>query len=442
MRKKAAIVSLGCPKNQVDSEIIAGLLAEEYEIVDDPAEANIIIVNTCTFIEEAKEESVDVICEMIEYKNSGICEKVIAVGCMAQRYGKDLIIEIPELDGVLGDGNLSNIVEDVKVAGRTRLLTWKKSPDFLYNHDMPRKRFGHSFVGYIKIAEGCDNYCSYCVIPQIRGSYRSRPEESVLEEAKKMALEGVKEIILLAQDTTRYGLDIYGKPRLPLLLQQLGEIPGIEWIRLMYCYPDMFTDELIETIRSQTKICKYVDLPLQHADNKVLAEMNRRYTAEDAVTLINKLRNAVPDIVIRTTFITGFPGESEKEFNNLLEFVQKIKFDRLGVFAYSCEENTPAGRRKDQVPPEIREERRDKLMALQAKIAYELQQKRVGKIIKVILEEKIEENKWIGRSEGDAPEIDGQVYLTLKGNSYKPGDIVKARILQADSYDLVGEGIE
>lgn len=441
MKKKATVVNLGCPKNQVDSEIISGLLGEEFEMTQEPSLAHVIIVNTCGFIEEAKAESIDVICEMINYKNTGVCEKVFAVGCLAQRYGKDLYKELPELDGVLGDGDLDMILNDVTRSGDERIYRNKKTQDFLYNHEMPRIRMSPSYFAYVKIADGCDNCCSYCAIPQIKGRYRSRPIPSIVEEVKALADKGVKEISLIAQDTTRYGLDLYGSIRLTELIEELVKVEGVEWFRLMYCYPEAFTPELISLIATEPKLCKYVDLPLQHGDNEILACMNRRNTAEEAEDLIRRLREAVPGIFIRSTFITGFPGETNAHYQNLLDFVRRIKLDRIGVFAYSQEENTPAGRMKNQIPMAIRESRKESLMAAQAEIAESIQQQRIGQNVRVILEEETAPGEWCGRTEGDAPEIDGQIYLKVP-EKHAAGDMVKAKITKADSYDMGGEGLE
>jgi ribosomal protein S12 methylthiotransferase len=441
LKKKVAVINLGCPKNQVDSEIIAGMLAEDFMITQFPDEANIVIINTCGFIEEAKVESIETICETIQLKNNGSCEQVFAAGCLAQRYGEELMKEIPELDGVLGDGDLGKIPLAIKKARTGRVFTKKEQQDFIYSHEMPRVRFGHRFSAYVKIAEGCDNRCSYCAIPMIKGKYRSRPVESIVEEAAKLAGEGVKEIILVAQDTTRYGIDLYRRLCLPDLLRELVKIEKVRWIRLMYCYPDVFTDELIEVIQNEPKVCQYVDLPLQHGDNEILRKMNRRNTAEDAEILINKLRKAIPGIFIRSGFITGFPGETAAQFDNMLNFIRKMRLDRLGVFAYSQEENTPAGKLKDQIPVAIREKRKDTMLAVQAEIAACLQQKRIGQTLRVILEEEVTKYNWVGRTEGDAPEIDGQIYVQVQ-KSYRPGDLLDVRILQADSYDMRGECLE
>ena len=440
MTKKVAVVTLGCPKNQVDSEVMAGLLAQDYIVTENSQEANIIVVNTCTFIQSAKEESIEAIFEMAAYKEAGSCQTLIATGCLSQRYGSELMQDIPELDGVLGTGNIDEITKIVQAAENRRTTLIKPGvPDFLHNEKMPRKRSTPDYLAYVKIAEGCDNYCTYCVIPYVRGHFRSRPEESVVREVQEMAAQGVKEIMVMAQDTTRYGQDLQGELRLPQLIRQLARIEGIEWIRLMYCYPERFTDELIETIRQEPKVCRYVDLPLQHADNKILKDMNRRGTIEQAETLIRKLRSAMPDITLRTTMITGFPGETEREFQTLVDFVQRVQFDRLGVFPYSQEENTPAGQRQDQVLPEVREQRREQIMQIQQEISLARQQRWLNRVVTVMLEQRLPDGRWMGRTEGDAPEIDGQVYITDTQTSLQAGDMIQVRILEADSYDLIGE---
>jgi len=440
LTKKVAVVTLGCPKNQVDSEVMSGLLAQDYILTENPEEADVIVVNTCTFIQSAKEESIETIFEMAGFKESGACQTLIATGCLAQRYGSELMQDIPELDGVLGTGNIDEIAEIVQAAEGTRTTLIKPgAPDFLHDEKMPRQRSTPDYLAYVKVAEGCDNYCTYCIIPFVRGHFRSRTEESVIQEVQDMATQGVKEIIVIAQDTTRYGFDLYGELRLPQLIRALAKIEGIEWIRLMYCYPERFTDELIETMRQEPKVCRYIDLPLQHADNKILKDMNRRGTIEQAETLIEKLRNAMPDITLRTTMITGFPGETEQEFQTMLDFVQRVQFDRLGVFPYSQEEDTPAGLREDQILPEIREQRRDQIMQIQQGISGQRQQRWVGRIVTVLVEQKLPDGRWMGRTEGDAPEIDGQVYITGVQTSIHVGDMIKVRILEADSYDLMGE---
>jgi len=439
LKKKVAIVTLGCPKNQVDSEIMTGYMLGKYQVVEEPEQADIIIVNTCTFIDSAKAESIDTILEMAQYKEVGPCKTLVATGCLAQRYGDELLKEIPELDGIMGTGNVTEILSTLEEAEKTKVKkVSKEDPAFIYDEAMPRVRLSPKHYAYVKVAEGCDNYCTYCIIPHVRGHFRSRPQESVINEVKAMAKEGVKEILLIAQDTTRYGKDIYGEYRLPALIKEIAKIEGIEWIRLMYCYPDRFSDELINVMKETPKVCRYLDLPLQHAHDKVLAEMNRRGTIKEAEELIAKLREAMPDIRLRTTMITGFPGETEEEFQAVLDFAQKIRFDRLGAFAYSQEESTPAANRPDQIPEEIREKRRDELMRLQHDIAYEVQQRWVGKTLKVLIEEELPDGRWAGRSEGDAPEIDGLVYVHSP-KRLEIGNFVMVKITEADSYDLRGE---
>ena len=440
MTKKVAVVTLGCPKNQVDSEVMSGLLAQDYILTENSEEADIIVVNTCTFIQSAKEESIETIFEMAGFKESGTCQTLIATGCLAQRYGHELMQDISELDGVLGTGNIDDITKIVQMAeGKRTNLIKQGAPDFLHDEKMPRKRSTPDYLAYVKVAEGCDNYCTYCVIPYVRGHFRSRLEESVIREVQEMAAQGVKEIMVIAQDTTRYGLDQYGELRLPQLISKLARIEGIEWIRLMYCYPERFTDELIETMRQEPKVCRYIDLPLQHADNKILADMNRRGTIEEAEKLIGKLREAMPDITVRTTMITGFPGETEQEFQTMVDFIQRVQFDRLGVFSYSQEEDTPAGQREDQVLPETRELRRERIMQIQQDISWHRQQRWIERVVTVVLENKLPDGRWMGRTEGDAPEIDGQVYITSAQTSLHVGDMIKVRIIEADSYDLIGE---
>lgn len=446
MNKKLAIITLGCAKNQVDSEVMSGMLKAHYELTDQPAEAHVIVVNTCTFIQAAKEESVEALLEQAQWKEKGQCEVLIAAGCLAQRYGAELKKEIPELDAVVGTGEfarmeeiISGVQSEASAKGNGQRAIYVGEPDFLYDETMPRVLSTPRATAYVKVADGCDNFCTYCIIPHVRGRYRSRSEESVVKEAEGLARQGVREIMLIAQDTTRYGLDRYGELRLPELIKKLAKIAGIEWIRLLYCYPDLFTDELIDVMAHEPKVCRYVDLPLQHGDNDILRAMNRRGTAEEAEALIARLRRAMPDITIRTTMITGFPGETEEQFAHLLQYIERIRFDRLGVFAYSEEEGTPAALRRDQLPLEIREQRREEVMARQQEIAAARQQRWIGKRRRVLLEEMLPDGRWLGRTEGDAPEIDGQVYVEPGSGSLQPGDIVSVVISQADSYDLIGE---
>lgn len=440
MAVKVAIVSLGCAKNQVDSEVMLGILNRRaYEIVENPAEADLVIVNTCGFITAAKEESIQTILEIAQLKTKGSCRALIVAGCLAQKYKHELLAEIPELDAVMGTGEVEMVAAIAdKVLGGER-VEQVGTPEFIYSHEMPRVRLTPKYSAYVKVAEGCDNRCSFCVIPDLRGHYRSRTLESIVTEVKDLAAGGVKEIFLIAQDTTRYGLDLYGEFKLPELIRLLTPIHGIEWIRLLYCYPTHFTQELIEVMAAESKVCHYVDLPLQHADEQILHQMSRRGSVSEVEELINRLRRAMPDLCLRTTFIVGFPGETTAQFNNLMEFVARMRFDRVGVFTYSQEEGTPAGMRTDQIPQEIKEERYDRLMSLQSGISAEINRGFVGKIIRVLVEGKTGDpaQPYVGRSERDAPEIDGQVYFT--GNELEIGQMVDVRVIEADTYDLIGE---
>ncbi len=440
MTVKVAMASLGCAKNLVDSEVMLGILSRsDFQIVEEPQEAEVIVVNTCGFIGAAKEESINTILEMAQFKENGKCRALIVTGCLVQKYKDELLAEIPELDAVTGTGEIDKIAEIAHRALGGEKVEQVDIPKFLYDHQAPRYRMTPGYSAYVKVAEGCDNRCSYCVIPDMRGSFRSRPIESILAEVKDLAVSGVKEIMLIAQDTTRYGKDIYGEYKLPELIRRIAPVEGIEWIRLLYCYPSHFSQELIDTMASEPKVCRYVDLPLQHADDEILLAMNRKGTTAEVKDLINRLRRAMPDIALRTTFIVGFPGETETQFNNLLDFVDEIRFDRVGVFAYSQEEGTPAGERKDQISPEAKEERLHKLMTLQSKISTELNAKWVGSTVGVLVEGKTGDSNrpYVGRTERDAPEIDGQVYFS--GPELKVGQLVNVHITDAETYDLIGE---
>ena len=390
---KIGVVSLGCPKNLVDSETMLGLIHEEnYEITNDPSEAEIIIVNTCGFIESAKEESINTILQMAEYKKSGSCKYIIVTGCLSQRYAEELFNELPEADAIAGVEVYDEIGSIIKrvINGERFIMLERSKPDVIYTSKetfLPRILTTPSYTAYLKIAEGCDNCCSYCAIPKIRGPYRSKPMEQVLKEAKALTANGVKELIVVAQDTTRYGEDLPGgKLLLADLLTELNKIESLKWIRVMYCYPNNFTDELIETFASLDKVCKYVDLPLQHASNRLLASMNRYDTREEVETLLAKLRKRIPGIVIRTTFIVGFPGETDADFEELKEFVEQQRFENAGVFAYSQEEGTVAGAMPNQIPDEIKQERYHELMALQAQISEEIHKDTEGQTLEVLVE--------------------------------------------------------
>lgn len=446
---KIGVVSLGCPKNLVDSETMLGLIHEEnYEITNDPSEAEIIIVNTCGFIESAKEESINTILQMAEYKKSGSCKYIIVTGCLSQRYAEELFNELPEADAIAGVEVYDEIGSIIKrvMKGERFIMLERSKPDVIYTSKetfLPRILTTPSYTAYLKIAEGCDNCCSYCAIPKIRGPYRSKPMEQVLKEAKALADNGVKELIVVAQDTTRYGEDLPGgKLLLADLLKELNKIESLKWIRVMYCYPNNFTDELIETFASLDKVCKYVDLPLQHASNRLLASMNRYDTREEVEMLLAKLRKRIPGIVIRTTFIVGFPGETDADFEELKEFVEQQRFENAGVFAYSQEEGTVAGAMPNQIPDEIKQERYHELMALQAQISEEIHKDTEGQTLEVLVEGIEEDGSGLhyGRSYREAPDIDGLVFIENPGD-IKPGCFVKVNILQGFTYESVGERI-
>lgn len=446
---KIGVVSLGCPKNLVDSETMLGLIHDEnYKITNDPSEAEIIIVNTCGFIESAKEESINTILQMAEYKKSGSCKYIIVTGCLSQRYAEELFNELPEADAIAGVEVYDEIGSIIKrvMNGERFIMLERSKPDVIYTSKetfLPRILTTPSYTAYLKIAEGCDNCCSYCAIPKIRGPYRSKPMEQVLKEAKALANNGVKELIVVAQDTTRYGEDLPGgKLLLADLLKELNKIESLKWIRVMYCYPNNFTDELIETFASLDKVCKYVDLPLQHASNRLLASMNRYDTREEVETLLAKLRKRIPGIVIRTTFIVGFPGETDADFEELKEFVEQQRFENAGVFAYSQEEGTVAGSMPNQIPDEIKQERYHELMALQAQISEEIHKDTEGQTLEVLVEGIEEDGSGLhyGRSYREAPDIDGLVFIENPGD-IKPGCFVKVNILQGFTYESVGERI-
>lgn len=446
---KIGVVSLGCPKNLVDSETMLGLIHEEnYEITNDPSEAEIIIVNTCGFIESAKEESINTILQMAEYKKSGSCKYIIVTGCLSQRYAEELFNELPEADAIAGVEVYDEIGSIIKrvMNGERFIMLERSKPDVIYTSKetfLPRILTTPSYTAYLKIAEGCDNCCSYCAIPKIRGPYRSKPMAQVLKEAKALADNGVKELIVVAQDTTRYGEDLPGgKLLLADLLKELNKIESLKWIRVMYCYPNNFTDELIESFASLDKVCKYVDLPLQHASNRLLASMNRYDTREEVETLLAKLRKRIPGIVIRTTFIVGFPGETDADFEELKEFVEQQRFENAGVFAYSQEEGTVAGAMPNQIPDEIKQERYHELMALQAQISEEIHKDTEGQILEVLVEGIEEDGSGLhyGRSYREAPDIDGLVFIENPGD-IKPGCFVEVNILQGFTYESVGERI-
>ena len=435
-------VSLGCDKNLVDSEVMLGLLRDKgYSLTNEEAEADIIVINTCCFIHDAKEESIQTILEMAEYKQAGRLQVLLVTGCLAQRYQSEILTEIPEVDAVLGTTAIDKIVETIE-----QVLEGKQVEKYADLQALPlpetnRVNTTGGYYSYLKIAEGCDKFCTYCIIPSLRGKYRSVPMERLVKEAQFLAEGGVKELILIAQETTIYGVDLYGKKMLPQLLDKLCEIEGIEWIRLLYCYPEEITDELIQTMKRQPKICHYLDMPIQHCADTVLKRMGRKTNYKELVELIEKLREEIPDIALRTSLITGFPQETEEEHEQLLQFVQKVGFERLGVFTYSKEENTPAAKMKGQITKKVKVKRQKELMKLQQEVSKRRGEEKVGQTIKVMIEGKLpEDDIFIGRSYMDAPNVDGFVFVHSR-DSYLSGEFVDVTITQAKEYDLVGEAI-
>ena len=436
---KILFISLGCDKNLADSEEMLGRLpAGGHEITDDESQADAIVINTCCFINDAKEESVETILEMAEYKKTGSCHALIVTGCMAQRYQKEIIEEVPEVDAVLGTTSYGDIVKALEEAVAGNHFEEFRDIDYLPDTGSKRVLTTGGHFGYLKIAEGCDKHCTYCIIPKLRGKFRSVPMERLIAQAEDMAEQGVKELILVAQETTVYGRDLYGKKSLHILLKKLCEIRGIRWIRILYCYPEEIYDELIETIRDEKKICHYLDIPIQHASDRILKRMGRRTSKQELIDIVEKLRREIPDIILRTTLITGFPGETEEDHEELKEFVDEMEFDRLGVFTYSPEENTPAAEMADQVPEEVKEERRDELMELQQEISYDRGQDRIGQELLVMIEGKVaDESAYIGRTYGDAPKVDGYIFVQT-GELLMTGDFAKVRVTGALEYDLIG----
>lgn len=440
MNYKIGMISLGCPKNQVDAEHMLALMdAEGWEIVDYVDGCDAVIVNTCGFIDDAKKEAIENILDMVELKKEGVISKIIVTGCLAQRYKDEIVKEIPEVDAVIGIGANGDIIKTVEEVMSGVDTIEKYPPQCELPLEGQRILTTPHYWAYLKIGEGCSNRCTYCTIPSIRGNMRSRSMENVIDEAKQLAESGVKELILIAQDTTSYGLDLYGELKLPELLNELCKIDSIEWIRLLYCYPDRITDELIETMKNQEKVVNYIDLPLQHADDKILKAMNRRGDQTLIRNVISKLRTEIPDVVIRTTFIVGFPGEGEEEFETLAEFVNEIEFDRLGVFTFSPQEGTPAFDMEDQVDEDIKTRRGEVIMQDQYSIMEEKNNEKIGKTYRVVVEDYDGySDSYTGRTYMDAPEIDGLVKFT----SHKDldiGDFVDVEIFDVEDYDLIGE---
>lgn len=439
MSKNIGFISLGCAKNRVDSEIMLGCLRRAgYNIIGEVDKAEIIVINTCGFITAAKEESIAAILDAVRFKETGRCEKVLVAGCLAQRYGRELLAEIPEIDGVMGTGSVPEIVDVLaQIAAGARPMVLGSSG---YDYPGPGTRVLTTPVhtAYLKIAEGCDNRCTYCAIPGIRGPYHSRPQESIVAEARELCARGVRELIVVAQETTRYGIDLYGRYKLADLLVQLERIEQCHWIRLMYCHPDSLTGELIELLAGSEKICRYIDLPLQHASKRILRLMNRRGSGEELLGLLEKLRRSIPGLTLRTTFLVGFPGETEAEFGALLDFMAEARFERAGVFGYSAEEGTAAAALPNRVDESIIEERVGRAMVLQQSISLEHNRAMVGRELDVLAEGwDDEQNMFWGRWEGDAPEIDGKVYFAA-ADEIMPGEFVRVKVLDAGEYDLTG----
>ncbi len=434
-------ISLGCDKNLVDSEVMLGLLAEKgYQIIDDETQADVIVVNTCCFINDAKEESIQTILEMENLRTEGRLKALVVTGCLAQRYKQEIMDEIPAVDAVLGTTAYDKIVEAIEeiLKNKGHLLELE-DVDSLPVVESKRMVTTGGHYAYLKIAEGCDKHCTYCIIPKVRGNYRSVPMERLLKEAGELAEQGVKELILVAQETTLYGKDLYGEKSLHKLLKKLCEISGIQWIRVLYCYPEEIYDELITTIKEEPKICHYLDLPIQHANDTILKRMGRRTSKQQLIDIVCKLREEIPDIALRTTLITGFPGETKEQHQELLEFVDEMEFDRLGVFTYSPEEDTPAAAMADQIEESVKEDRQADIMELQQEIAFDKAEDMIGREVLVMVEGKVaDENAYVGRTYKDAPNVDGMIFIHTDVELMS-GDFAKVRVTGAAEYDLIGE---
>ena len=437
---KILFISLGCDKNLVDSEEMLGLLnSRGYTFTDDETEADVIIINTCCFINDAKEESVQTILEMAEYKKTGKCKALIVTGCMAQRYKQEILDEVSEVDQVLGTTAYEKIVEAVDEALAGSRGVEEKPLSYLPQTDAKRMVTTGGHYAYLKIAEGCNKCCTYCIIPKLRGRYRSVPMERLIEQAKELAAQGVKELILVAQETTVYGVDLYGKKSLHLLLEQLCQISGLRWIRILYCYPEEIYEDLIQTMKREEKICHYLDLPIQHASDAVLRRMGRRTTRADLEQIVTHLREEIPDIVLRTTLIAGFPGETEEQHQEVMEFIDEMEFDRLGVFTYSQEDDTPAASMPDQIDEETKLNWQEELMELQQEIAFDRAEERTGSVVTAMIEGKVaDEDAYVARTYGDAPNVDGLLFVQTT-EELNSGDFVRVRITGAVEYDLIGE---
>jgi len=439
---KILFVSLGCDKNLVDSEVMLGLLkANNMIITDDENEADVIVVNTCCFIHDAKEESIVTILEMAKLKENGNLKALLVTGCLAQRYKEEIIKEIPQVDAVIGTTAIDEIVEILNSVLKGINKNYFKDMNYLPTTKVDRVITTGGYTSYLKIAEGCDKHCTYCIIPKLRGNYRSVPMEDLLKEANYLVNNGVKELILVAQETTLYGYDLYGKKMLPELLKKLAKIEELEWIRLLYCYPEEITDELIQVIKEEDKVCNYIDMPIQHASDKILKKMGRRTSKAELIEIINKLRSQIEDVVIRTTLITGFPTESNEDFEELMDFVYDMSFERLGVFTYSKEEDTPAANFKDQVDDSVKEERKESIMAMQQDIAFDFSAEMKNRVLKVIIEGYMaDDDVYVARSYMDAPSIDGLVFVK-SDKSLMSGDFILVQVTSSDGYDLIAEAI-
>ncbi|EDS08358.1 ribosomal protein S12 methylthiotransferase RimO [[Clostridium] scindens ATCC 35704] len=442
-RMNILFISLGCDKNLVDSEVMLGLLAAKgYRMVDDEMQADIIIVNTCCFIHDAKEESIQTILEMAQYKTDGRLKVLVVTGCLAQRYQQEILDEIPEVDAVLGTTSYDKIVEAVEEALAGKGHVEVEDIDALPLVDTRRLVTTGGHFAYLKIAEGCDKHCTYCIIPKIRGDFRSVPMERLVKEAGELAEQGVKELILVAQETTLYGKDLYGEKSLHRLLRELCRISGIRWIRLLYCYPEEIDENLIQIMKEEKKICHYLDLPIQHANDDILKRMGRRTSKNQLEEIIGRLRREIPDIALRTTLITGFPGETKEQHEELMEFVDEMEFDRLGVFTYSPEEDTPAAGMPDQVPEEVKEERQAEIMELQQEIVFDQAEAMIGREVLVMIEGKVaDENAYVGRTYKDAPNVDGLIFINTEAELMS-GDFARVKVTGALEYDLIGELME
>lgn len=437
---KILFISLGCDKNLVDTEVMLGMLASRgYEMTNDEQEADIIVINTCCFIHDAKEESIQNILEMAEYKKNGSAKALIVTGCMAERYRQEILDEIPEVDEVLGTTAYDRILDavDAALAGQHEVMT--ADLDALPLPETKRLVTTGGHFAYLKIAEGCDKHCTYCIIPKIRGNFRSVPMERLLKEAQDLAEQGVKELILVAQETTLYGKDLYGEKSLPKLLRELCKISGIRWIRILYCYPEEITDELIQVMKEEPKICHYFDLPIQHANDTILKRMGRRTSKQELIDIVQKLRKEIPDICLRTTLITGFPGETQEQHEEVMEFIDTLEFDRLGAFTYSPEEDTPAATFEDQIDEEVKEDRQADIMELQQEIAFDKAEDMIGREVLVMIEGKVaDENAYVGRTYRDAPNVDGLIFINTDVELIS-GDFAKVKVTGALDYDLIGE---